>query len=109
MHGPEPLPADRGVLPPLGRVPHAHEAADGQHGLGMGPPAGGRIRPLHARPALAVPLDRLPEPSAPRPRIPRPGGAFPPATRLMEADLRRLPPPGHVPPSEAVGPQVADP
>ena len=64
MPGAEPFPADREAVHALVSLPDAVASADGQHAGRLGSAAGGRVRPVHARPAVAVPDHRLPQSSA---------------------------------------------
>ena len=95
-------------LPAAVLVPDAVAAADGQHGGRMGQAAGGRVRPVHARPAVAVPDHRLPQPPAAGSGGLRPRTAAARAPGCVEAGLPALPPrpdlQGPAPPR----PQVAD-
>ena len=68
------------LVPALVLVPDAVAPADGQHGGRLGPAAGGRVRPVHARGAVAVPDHRLPQPPAAGPGSARPRTAV--AARL---------------------------
>src|SRR5215510_15110027 len=90
MPGAEPFSANREVIDATPLLDDAFPPADGQHGGGLGPAAGGRVRPVHARPALALPEDCVSQPSRAVSRIRRPGGhAAAPPCRL-EARLLSL-------------------
>src|SRR5262249_14518447 len=77
-------------------------------GRGLGPAAGGRVRPVHARRALALPDGRLSEPLAAVPGVSGPGAARAPASGDLEARVLPLSPARHFPEPAAADPQVAD-
>src|SRR5262249_18762344 len=88
--GAESLPSQRETVDAPLLLDDAGAPADGQHGCRLGSAAGGRVRPVHARLALALPEDCVSQPSRAVSRIRRPGGhAAAPPCRL-EARLLSL-------------------
>src|SRR4051794_11407936 len=72
-------------------VADAEPPADGQHGVWVGPAAGGRVCALFTRPAVAVPADRVPEYPAVRRRVVGPGRPVAVGATHLEDRGRPLP------------------
>src|SRR5205814_2357552 len=91
VHGPESLPPHGELLHTLDALAGSDAAAHGQHGRGLRPATGGRIRPVHAGGAVTVSDDRLPEPWAAVPGIPRPRRIAAKRTGELEAVALSVP------------------
>src|SRR5262249_6133192 len=90
------------------RLDDAVAPTDGQHGCRLGPAAGRRVRPLHARLTVAVLEDRFPQPAGAVSGLGRRRGDAAGPTHRLDARLLSPAAGAHVQGSAPARPQVAD-